>query len=78
MNSNVRVVSYLRLVKPRRGGRRRRRVEFAFFAPPRVDPDAWVDALTDDEFGEILGPSWAALTGRNIDHLIPDHSEGAA
>ena len=74
----MRSIPYLRLVNPRRGGRRRRRLEFAFFAPPHVDPDAWVDALTDDEFGEILGPSWYELTGRNVDHLIPGHSKDAA
>ena len=45
---------------------------------PRDKEHAWLDDLTDDEFGDILGPSWFELTGRNADHFIPDHSESAA
>ena len=44
----------------------------------QADPDTWVDGLTDDEFGDVIGPSWYELTGRNADHLIPDHSESVA
>lgn len=39
---------------------------------------AAINALTDDELGDILGPSWYALTGRNADRLIPAHSASAA
>ena len=31
-------------------------------------PDACVDALTD-EFGNVLGPSWAEMTGRHVEDL---------
>ncbi len=67
------------------GGNLRRRLEFELFAPVNTerqsveqDPDVWVDSLTDDEFGDVIGPSWYKLTGRNVDHLVPDHSQGAA
>ena len=33
------------------------------------DPDAWVNELTDDEFSDVLGPSWAELTGRHVEDL---------
>ena len=35
------------------------------------DPFAWVDDLNDEEFGDVTGPSWYALTGRRTDHLVP-------
>ena len=64
-----------------RGGKRQRRLELAMLAPieserPKLDADplAWVDAISDDELADIIGPSWAFLTGRNADHLIPDQS----
>ena len=41
------------------------------------EPLGWVSDLSDDEFADIFGPSWDELTGRNVDHLIPDHSERA-
>ena len=69
----------------RQGKRHRRRLEFAMFAPVNVvrrgveqGPDGWVDELTDEEFGDVIGPSWFKLTGRNVDHLIPDHPEDTA
>ena len=53
----------------RRGGKRRRRLEAIMFAPVDVDLNAWVDSLTDDEFGDVIGPSWAELTGRRVEDL---------
>ena len=50
-----------------------RRQEIALFAP-ETDRDAWVDTLSDGEFGDVIGPSWAELTGCNADHLVPDHT----
>ena len=46
--------------------RRRTGFEFAMFLPqkaPRANPD-WVDVLTNAEFAEVVGPSWAAMTER--------------
>ena len=58
------------------GGKRRRRLEFALFAPADAnlplaerqsaeqDPYDWIDGLTDAEFARMLGPSWAMMTER--------------
>ena len=40
------------------------------------DPDASVDDMTDDEFADILGPSWAAMTGRRIEDLEIEWTTG--
>lgn len=67
--------------RTRKGEARRRRLELAAFAPLVVtapsDPDGWVDNLTDEQFGKLF-PSWAKLTGRNVDHVITDHAKNVA
>lgn len=35
------------------------------------DPPAWVDAMSNEEFGQMLGPSWANMTPRQR-RLYPD------
>ena len=71
---------------------RQRRLEALLFAPepvgaivPRVlrkaaqiDPDAWVDNLTDGELGDLLGASWREVMGRSADHLVPEEPNCAA
>ena len=51
------------------GGKRRRRPELAPSSPlvvtkPSAKEDRWVDDLSDDEFTDILGPSWVSMTPR--------------
>lgn len=64
--------------KYRQRGKRRWRLEFALFAPgapgrqrAEEKADSWIGALTDAEFAQMLGPSWAAMTERQR-RLYPD------
>ena len=43
--------------------RQRRERELTMFAPQQADSD-WVDNLTNEEFGQMLGPSWSRMTDR--------------
>ncbi len=67
---------------PVESGKQRRR-PVALFAPlvvtkPSDKEDCWVDDLTDDEFGNVIGPSSAELTGRRVEDLeIEWTDEGA-
>ncbi len=49
----------------------RRSIKSTMVAPSETasDPFAWLDALSDDEVADIIGPSWTKLTGRCIEDL---------
>lgn len=63
-------------MKPKRQShlRQRHRLELAFFMPQEVqqtDHYSWIDDLTNEEFAQMLAPSWAAMTARQR-VLYPD------
>ena len=64
----------MKRTQPSQSRQRRRRLELEIFRPKAAqgDPDAWIDDLTDDELADLLGPSWAELTGRCADYLVAD------
>ena len=51
--------------------RRRFAIELSMLAPPDAGFDSlsWLDRLSDEEFADMIGPSWSQLTGRRIEDL---------